>query len=79
MRYTHTCPKCRASSIARVPGGSNAYGAGNYIPVGLTTFSAVPIARYLCLNCGYVENWVDNPADLVKLRQKYGQPPAPQA
>ena len=77
MKYTHVCPKCHASSIARVPGGALAYGAGNNIPVGLTILSAVPVSRYVCLNCGFVEEWIDTPDDLAKLRNKYGQSDGP--
>jgi hypothetical protein len=32
------------------------------------------VARYVCLNCGFVEEWIDNPHDLVRLYNKYGNP-----
>ncbi|MGI5240315.1 hypothetical protein [Dactylosporangium sp. CA-139066] len=77
MKYTHVCPKCHASSVARVPGAVGAYGAGNNILVGITTFGAVPVSRYVCLNCGFVEEWIDTPEHLARLRQKYGQSTGP--
>ncbi|HEX8627611.1 MAG TPA: hypothetical protein VF755_05520, partial [Catenuloplanes sp.] len=72
MRYTHACPKCRSSDIVRESGG--AAGGTNMIPMGFTTLSAVPIARYVCLNCGLVEEWVEAAQDLARLRKKFGKP-----
>ena len=33
--------------------------------------SAVLVSRYICLNCGFVEEWIDNPNDLGVLYKKY--------
>lgn len=38
----------------------------------LTMFQIVPIARLVCLGCGYVREWVDNRRHLDLLREKYG-------
>ena len=73
MQYTHVCPKCHASSVVRIPGVVGPYGAA----ILLTTLSAVPVSRYACLNCGFVEEWIDTPDDLAKLRRKYGQSASP--
>jgi hypothetical protein len=69
VKYSGACPKCHASDIARVEGHTGPYGSGNNIPVGFLAHP-VPVARYICLNCGFVEDWVDAPHHLAKLREK---------
>jgi hypothetical protein len=61
VKYTHTCPKCRSTDAVRVPGRSGAYGSGNNISVGFSTFNAVLVTRYVCLARGFVEEWIDRP------------------
>jgi hypothetical protein len=39
--------------------------------VGRTIISAVKVTRYLCASCGFIEEWVDSPDDLAKLKKKY--------
>jgi hypothetical protein len=51
---------------------TGAYGAGNNIPAGQTIFSSVKVTRFLCSGCGYSEEWVESPADIERLRKKYG-------
>lgn len=70
MKTTHTCPKCGAAKILKVPGSAGAYGAGNNIQVGLTNFSAVLVDRYICCSCGYTEEWIDTD-DIPKLEKKF--------
>ena len=67
MKRTKVCPKCGSSNLFRFDGSAGAYGAGNNIPAGATIFSAVPVNRYVCMRCGYAEEWVD-PEDLEKLK-----------
>ncbi len=71
MKNTGVCPKCGQSHIIRIEGQARAYGAGNNIPVGLTIFTYVKVPRYLCLNCGYSEEWIDL-EDLPVLEEKFG-------
>lgn len=70
MKTTHKCPKCNSADIIRIEGRSGAYGAGNNIPTGLSVFSAVLVARYLCCQCGYSEEWIDE-KDIQKVKNKY--------
>lgn len=72
MKITKLCPKCSGSDIIRVEGTTGAYGVGNNIPVGMTVFSHVKVPRYICCNCGYTEEWIDE-EDLFKLKSKYGK------
>jgi ribosomal protein S27AE len=72
MKQSHICPKCNSHDVIRVPGEVGAYGTGNNIQIGMTTFSAIEVTRYVCGHCGYSEEWIDNPEDLEKLKEKYG-------
>lgn len=70
MKYTGVCPKCSGAQIIRIEGKVGPYGTGNNIPIGMTIFSAVKVQRYVCLHCGFSEEWIDR-ADLSKLEQKF--------
>jgi ribosomal protein S27AE len=66
MKTTKVCPKCRGIHILLIEGWAGGYGSGNNIPVGATIFSAVPVDRYVCKDCGYSEEWVRR-EDIEKL------------
>ncbi|WP_278281159.1 hypothetical protein [Clostridium sp. BSD9I1] len=34
---------------------------------GMTIFSAVKVTRYLCCDCGYSEEWIDDKKDIEKI------------
>lgn len=68
MKSTKTCPKCGSGDIVRIDGYAGAYGSGNNIVTGKTIFSAVNVNRYVCLGCGFTEEWID-PEDLEKVRK----------
>ena len=70
MKYNGVCPKCSSTDIIRIAGNAGAYGSGNNIPMGATIFSAIKVHRYLCCNCGYSEEWIDQ-EDIPKLRKKF--------
>ncbi|WP_097028419.1 hypothetical protein [Clostridium peptidivorans] len=67
MKNTGICPKCDSKSILRIPGNAGAYGSGNNIMTGITVLSAVKVTRYLCCECGYSEEWIDDKKDIKKL------------
>jgi len=75
MKQSKICPKCSSSEIIRIPGELGAYGSGNVIPMGMTIFSSIKVTRYLCGNCGFSEDWIDNPQDLKKIKDKFGRKP----
>ena len=58
MKHTKVCPKCGSRDIILIEGYKGPYGTGNNIQVGFTTFSAIPVDRYLCGKCGYSEEWI---------------------
>ena len=66
MMYSATCPKCGGREIVRINGTIGSYGEGNNINLG--TFSKILVSRYICLNCGYSEEWID-PQDLPRIRK----------
>ncbi len=68
MKNTNTCPKCGKKNIVRFDGFAGPYGSGNHIMLGATVFSAVNVNRYVCLNCGFSEEWIDT-CDLDKLEK----------
>ena len=70
MKNTNICPKCQSKDILYIPGNAGVYGSGNNIQVGWSNFSAVLVNRYVCCNCGYSEEWIDN-KDISKLKKKY--------
>lgn len=70
MKNNNRCPKCNSDDIIRVNGSARGYGAGNNIMVGATIFSAVKVNRYICCNCGFCEEWIDN-EDIPKIKNCY--------
>ena len=67
MRNTKTCPKCGGYDVIVIDGYAGAYGVGNNIMTGMTIFSAVPVDRYVCCDCGFSEEWIRK-EDLEKLK-----------
>lgn len=65
MKNSKKCPKCNSSEIAVTTGVYT--GSANTILTGSTYFSAVPCDKYICLNCGYVEQWVHDDNGLKKI------------
>ena len=35
-------------------------------------FGKIPVIRYVCCNCGYVENWVEAPHELDEIKKTFG-------
>jgi len=72
MRNAKPYPKCTSNDIIRIPGTVGAYGSDNSIMVGLTIFTGpVRVTRYLCGACGFSEEWIDEAADIARIRKKY--------
>ena len=73
MKNTKKCPKCGGEDIVRFDGYVGSYGSGNNQILGATIFSAVEVNRYVCLKCGFTEEWIDT-EELEKVaRSKKGQ------
>lgn len=71
MKNSKCCTKCGSTSIVQVKGQVQVHGCGNNIKVGMTMTSAVPVDRFVCLTCGFVEEWITNDEYLEMIRQHY--------
>lgn len=61
MKNTKCCPKCSSQNIIRVPDNLRRHASGNNIYTSaFTLLQKIPVIRYVCCSCGYVENWVEN-------------------
>lgn len=71
MQKVNECSKCGGSDIVRVPGEMVGFGGGNYIRVGVTYFSNIPVSRYVCTSCGFIEEWVDGLGSMGSVVRKW--------
>ena len=72
MKNTHACPKCGGREIVRVPDNPGRHASGNNIYTSsLTLLRKVPVIRYVCLRCGYVENWVEQRGQLEEIGRAF--------
>ena len=67
MNTPNTCPKCRSDDIVRVPSTA----LEGCIPVSKLNLKPVHVTRFLCVACGFMEEWVEAPADLAKVKAYY--------
>ncbi len=66
MKNTKQCPKCSSKSVASVP---NDRSSGGWIQIGM--FRAVSARLIVCCDCGYAEQWVEDPASRATIRKRY--------
>ena len=68
VETTKPCPKCQSDDIIivirKTPDGIN-------IKTGIAALNCAPVAKHLCCNCGFVEEWVDDSQDIVKVKDYY--------
>lgn len=69
MMATGRCPKCGSSDLVRVPDDAHRYLANSICITKLVTVERIPVARYVCCGCGYVEHWVEHPAERARLKR----------
>jgi len=63
------CAKCASADLLRIP---SMPGEPPSIVVGERGMHRVSVAKFVCGNCGYIEEWVDDTNDLHELRKEYG-------
>ena len=68
MKKNGPCPKCRNAKRLRVPGGR---GVRSGIPVTGLAIANIGPTRYVCTQCGFVEEYVEPGPDLEKVKQRY--------
>lgn len=66
MKKTEPCPKCQSSDIAKVP-GENQSKIG--VPVGPLGWA--PVTRYICMQCGFTEQYVEGADNLQRIAKRY--------
>ena len=71
MKHSGTCPKCDSKDVVLIPGKHKSHSGGNTISMGVSAWFDVRVSRYLCMKCGYSEEWVDNYSDRQRLKKKY--------
>ncbi|XCP84483.1 hypothetical protein ABXS75_15685 [Roseburia hominis] len=73
MKYTGKCPKCHSENIVRVPDNPYRHASGNNIyTTTATLIGKIPVIRYVCCDCGHVENWVETKKELEKIKKVFG-------
>ena len=73
MKNTKRCPKCNSQNIVRVPDNQNRHASGNNIYTStFTLMKKIPVIRYVCCGCGYVENWVETRGELGEIKRTFG-------
>lgn len=75
MKNTGKCPKCGQTNIITIPAESRLYNAVS----GMTAFTLVYCQRFVCGECGFVEQWMANEDDIKVLKKRYPQQGAPEA
>lgn len=72
MKNGSRCPKCGSRRIVRIPDNPGRHASGNNIyTTRATLLGKIPVIRYVCCDCGYVENWVETRRDLEKLLETF--------
>lgn len=72
MKSGNPCPKCGSRHIVRVPDNPRRHASGNNIyTTRATLLGKIPVIRYICCGCGYVENWVERRAELEELQRTF--------
>ena len=66
MKNTKTCPKCQSKDILRLKdtGYATAIKMGAFDDVYYFT-------RFVCVGCGYAEQWMESPDERANLRKKH--------
>ena len=73
MKNSCRCPKCGSDRIARIPdNGRYANGNNIYLRSAVVLADRIPLIKYICCECGYVEEWVENREDLTKIEARFG-------
>lgn len=66
MKKTNRCCKCNSEAVLKI---DNNLGA-QFTPVRIGMLAVASTARYICCDCGYMEEWIIDQKDLKKLKKK---------
>ena len=71
MKNTKLCPKCNSQNIVRVPDDAHRYLANSICITMFAWVKRIPVARYVCCDCGYVEDWVETHNEREEILKTY--------
>lgn len=71
MKHSGFCPKCRSAHVIRVPDNAHRYLSNSIAITKWVTVNRIPVARYVCCDCGYVENWIENRHELSTVGRSF--------
>jgi len=63
------CTKCSSPELLPIP---PVPGEEPRIVIGERGMRAVAVRKYVCGQCGFIEEWVEHTTDLAELRKEYG-------
>ncbi|MDF2698605.1 MAG: hypothetical protein K0Q49_161 [Haloplasmataceae bacterium] len=66
LKNTKICPKCNSNEIVKAKYGFNKGPRNTIFTKGLISGAVFP-TMYICCKCGYLEEWIENEHDLVKI------------
>lgn len=69
MKNNHQCPKCRSADIVK-ENKKSSISYNNYVTVKENWAKFIMMTRYICLHCGYTEEWINDLEDLKKIEKK---------
>jgi len=71
LDHTHErCGKCGSHDLLRVP---STPGDHSHIVSGDRRLRNVAVDKYVCTDCGHVEEWVNNKEDLQRLKEQWAR------
>nr|WP_325178784.1 hypothetical protein [uncultured Oscillibacter sp.] len=72
MKNTKRCPVCGSTDVIRVPDDAHRYLANSICITRALMVKRIPVARYVCYDCGYLENWVENQHERDEIKRAWG-------
>ncbi|HYF66351.1 MAG TPA: hypothetical protein VD886_26215 [Herpetosiphonaceae bacterium] len=64
---TGVCPLCRSAAVHLIDGATLT--GNNRIPV--SAFGSASLSRYICVTCGYTQEFMEFPEDRDKVARKW--------
>jgi predicted nucleic-acid-binding Zn-ribbon protein len=76
MKHKGVCPKCASGDILT---NYNGLQQGHRSFIGISIFSTIQVATYICMQCGFVEEYLSdsgmkNTSKMERLRAKWKKP-----
>jgi hypothetical protein len=63
----HTCGKCHSPDILSIAATATDHSG---VVVGSRLMHTVPVTKYVCTGCGFIEEWVSSKDDLRRLKEQ---------